>query len=200
MVRNYAVIEDVRDRILDATDRLLARYGYKKMTVEDLATEVGIGKGSIYLHFSSKEDVVLSQIDRLIERLKERLEEIGNSPSNAPQRLREMLITRVMYRFDQVSHYGQGLNDLLAAIRPQLLARRRRYFEEEAAILASVVEEGQKQELFRVADAMNTARLMLVATNSLLPYSLSTAELGQRAEILEQITQLADLLLVGLLK
>jgi AcrR family transcriptional regulator len=200
MVRNYVVIEDARDRILDATDRLLARYGYKKMTVEDLAAEVGIGKGSIYLHFSSKEDVVLSQIDRLIERLKERLEEIGRSPASAPDRLREMLITRVMYRFDQVSHYGQSLNDLLAAIRPQLLARRRRYFEEEAAILATVVEEGVQQSLFEVADAMNTARLLLVATNSLLPYSLSTAELGRRSEILVQITGLADLLVVGVLK
>src|SRR6187397_2922070 len=43
-----------RDAILDATDRLLARYGYKKMTIDDLAHEVGIGKGSVYLHFSSK--------------------------------------------------------------------------------------------------------------------------------------------------
>ena len=48
-----------REAILDATDRLLARYGYKKMTIEDLAREVGIGKGSVYLHFPSKEEIAL---------------------------------------------------------------------------------------------------------------------------------------------
>ena len=67
----------VKDAILDATDRLLARYGYRKMTVEDIASEAGIGKGTIYLHFSSKEEVVLSHVDRIVDRLKERLREIG---------------------------------------------------------------------------------------------------------------------------
>ena len=42
-----------REAILDATDLLLSRSGFKKMTIEDLAREVGIGKGSIYLHFES---------------------------------------------------------------------------------------------------------------------------------------------------
>ena len=59
-----------RDAILLATDRLLARYGYKKMTIDDLANEVGIGKGSVYLHFSSKEEIALSHIDGIIEKLK----------------------------------------------------------------------------------------------------------------------------------
>ena len=61
----------MRDAILDATDKLLARYGYKKMTVDDLAQEVGIGKGSVYLHSSCKEEIALSYIDRIIDRLKQ---------------------------------------------------------------------------------------------------------------------------------
>jgi len=71
--------ETVRDAILDATNRLLARFGYRKMTVEDIAAEAGIGKGTVYLHFSSKEEVVLSHVDRLVDRLKERLREISGS-------------------------------------------------------------------------------------------------------------------------
>ena len=71
--------EAVKEAILDATDRLLARYGYRKMTVEDIAMEAGIGKGTIYLHFSSKEEVVLSHVDRIVERVKIRLKEIANS-------------------------------------------------------------------------------------------------------------------------
>src|SRR5437763_1237801 len=43
-------------RILDAADRLLARYGYQKMTVDDLAREAGIGKGTVYLSFPGKSE------------------------------------------------------------------------------------------------------------------------------------------------
>ena len=36
-MRSVATREDIRDLILDATDRLLSSRGYKKMTMEDLA-------------------------------------------------------------------------------------------------------------------------------------------------------------------
>ena len=132
--------EEVREAILDAVDRLLARYGYRKMTMDDIAQEVGIGKGTIYLHFASKEEVTLSHVDRIVERLKERLWAIARSEAAAGVRLRLMLLTRVLFRFDSVQHYTQSLNDLLAAVRPTLLARRARYFEEEARVFANKVE------------------------------------------------------------
>jgi len=136
--------EAVKDAILDATDRLLARFGYRKMTVEDIAAEAGIGKGSIYLHFSSKEEVVLSHIDRIVDRLKERLKEIARSDATAADRLRLMLLTRVLFRFDSIQHYTQSLNDLLAALRPGLLRRRAQYFEAEAQIFAEVLADGSR--------------------------------------------------------
>src|SRR5918993_5478952 len=124
--------EEVHEAILDATDQLLARYGYRKMTMDDIAQEVGIGKGTIYLHFASKEEVTLSHVDRIVERLKERLRKIARSDATAAERLRSMLLTRVLFRFDSIQHYTQSLNDLLAALRPGLLARRALYFEAEA--------------------------------------------------------------------
>src|SRR6478672_7906391 len=133
-----------RDAILDATDRLLARYGYKKMTIDDLAADVGIGKGSVYLHFTSKEEIALSHIDRIVERLKEKLQAIAAAENtSAAKRLKKMLITRVLFRFDSVQHYTMNLNDLLAALRPQVLARRKNYFADEAKIFAGVIAAGQ---------------------------------------------------------
>ena len=193
------VREEVREAILDATDRLLARYGYRKMTVEDIAREAGIGKGTVYLHFPSKEEVVLSRVDRMVERLKERLWAVARSDADAAIRLRLMLLTRVLYRFDSVQHYTQSLNDLLAALRPNLLARRVRYFDEEAQIFAEVLNEGRDAGEFVFGDALTTAYALLHATNSLLPYSLSTTELGEREEVKERTTQIADLVLHGLL-
>ncbi len=187
-----------RDAILDATDRLLTRYGYKKMTIDDLAQEVGIGKGSIYLYFSSKEEIALSHIDRIIERLKRNLRVIAERQSSVDERLREMLIERVLYRFDSVQHYTKSLNDLLSYVRPQLLERRKRYFEEEARILADVIAEGQKSEHFAKGDPVDLARTLVWGTNSLLPYSLSAVELGDRAEIADRTHKTAELLIRGL--
>jgi len=187
-----------RDAILDATDRLLARYGYKKMTIDDLAHEVGIGKGSVYLHFSSKEEIVLSHIDRIIERLKGRLREIAEKRSGVERRLGDMLVERVIYRFDSVQHYTQSLNDLLSHVRPKLLERRKRYFDEESRIFSAVIVEGQAAGVFAAGDPADLAQTLLNATNSLLPYSLSTAELGERADIEKRTRKIAAVLIRGL--
>ena len=191
--------EAVRESILDATDRLLARYGYRKMTVDDIAGEAGIGKGTIYLHFSSKEEVVLCHIDRIVERLKERLKEIASSQAAVAEKLRRMLLTRVLFRFDSIQHYTQSLNDLLAALRPGLLSRRAKYFEAEAQIFADVLTEGRKSGAFDFDDTHATAHALLQATNGLLPYSLSTTELGEREEVEQRATDVANLMLHGLL-
>src|SRR5215204_4866337 len=167
----------VKDSILDATDRLLARFGYRKMTVEDIAVEAGIGKGTIYLHFSSKEEVVLSHIDRIVERLQERLREIARSDQTAAERLRLMLLTRVLFRFDSIQHYTQSLNDLLAALRPSLLKRRAQYFEAEAQIFAEGLTAGRQSGGFSFQGEHSSAHARLQATNGLLPYSWSTSEL-----------------------
>ena len=189
----------IRDSILDATDRLLARYGYRKMTVEDIAVEAGIGKGTIYLHFSSKEEVVLSHIDRIVERLKERLREIAGSDATAAERLRLMLMTRVLFRFDSVQHYTQSINDLLAALRAGFLARRAHYFEAEAQIFAEVLRAGREAGEFSFDDEHATAHALLQATNGLLPYSLSTSELGSRREVSQRVADVAELILRGVI-
>src|SRR3954468_8267845 len=92
--------KNLPDRILDAADRLLARYGYQKMTIDDLAREVGIGKGTVYLHFRSKEEIVLFRVDRVVQRMVERLLGIAESDAGPEEKVRMMLLERVMFRFD----------------------------------------------------------------------------------------------------
>ena len=110
-----------------------------------------------------------------------------------------MLLTRVMFRFDSIQHYTQSLNDLLSALRPGLLARRAVYFDAEAQIFADVLVNGRQSGEFEFDDEQLTAHAMLQATNGLLPYSLSTTELGERQEVEQRASDVAALILRGLL-
>jgi AcrR family transcriptional regulator len=45
------------DRILDSARDLLLRWGYRRVTVGDIAGRAGVGKGTIYLHWRSREEL-----------------------------------------------------------------------------------------------------------------------------------------------
>lgn len=187
-----------REAILDATDLLLARNGFKKMTIEDLANEVGIGKGSVYLHFTSKDEIALSHIDRIIERVKLSLDATAKGPGKVEPRIKKMMTDRVLIRFDSVQHYSQSLSELLAHLRTKLMERRKRYFDEEARIFATLLEEGKRNGEFEFRNTLETARAVIDATNALLPFSLSAQELGERNEVEKKVKLIADLVLNGI--
>jgi AcrR family transcriptional regulator len=191
--------KNLPDRILDAADRLLARSGYQRMTIDDLAREVGIGKGTVYLHFRSKEEIVLSRVDRVVSRLLKELAGIAKSSATPEAKIRSMLLLRVMFRFDSVQHYTESISEVLRALRSGLLERHQKHFEQEARVFAKVLKEGQDAGVFQKAPALGTARVLLVATNSLLPFSLSTQELGSRREVENNCKEVADILVAGLL-
>lgn len=193
-----SIRHSVRDRILDATEVLLARYGYRKMSMGDLARESGVGRGTLYLHFSGKEDIALSSIDRLVERLVSELRVIAGGGAAPSVRMRALLVRRVTYRLQHLHQDSASLDQLFAAIRPAYLGRRQRYLNLEAEVLAGVLAEGARAGEFEVSDPLETARSLLIATNALLPYGLSPAELGQAAAVRADAVRIAELLVRGL--
>src|SRR5439155_18055211 len=52
------------DRILDALAALIARWGYGKTTVDDIAREAGVAKGTVYLHWPTKGAMLHALIER----------------------------------------------------------------------------------------------------------------------------------------
>ncbi len=55
-------------QILDVAASLLLRHGYRRVTVDDVASAAGIGKGTIYLHWRSREDLFTAVFGREILR------------------------------------------------------------------------------------------------------------------------------------
>jgi AcrR family transcriptional regulator len=58
-----------RERILDAAMRHFAERGYRGTRVEDIATEVGVAKGTVFLDFGSKEGLFLEAFKRAVSML-----------------------------------------------------------------------------------------------------------------------------------
>ncbi|MDC0674390.1 TetR/AcrR family transcriptional regulator [Nannocystis radixulma] len=61
------------DRILDAAGVLLLRLGYRKVTIEDVAKQADVGKGTVYLHWRSKEQLFTALVLRTSMELTEEL-------------------------------------------------------------------------------------------------------------------------------
>lgn len=104
------------DRILRVAADLLLRWGYKRVTVEDIAERAEVGKGTVYLHWSSKDDVFVTLLHREVHRL---LDELATLIREHP---REVMLHRA---FRCV--FGYVLNRPLLQVflggNPELLGR-----------------------------------------------------------------------------
>src|ERR1700694_4233456 len=60
--------------ILQAAEEVLTEKGYYETSVDEIAARVGIAKGTVYLHFPRKEDLVIAILERNTQRLLELVE------------------------------------------------------------------------------------------------------------------------------
>ena len=64
------------DAIVQTVNRLLAEKGFEAMTVDEVASSVGIAKASLYKHFPSKEDLAAAAMVRVMQRAQAFLREL----------------------------------------------------------------------------------------------------------------------------
>ncbi len=192
-----APVDSDREIILRAACALFERYGYKKTTIDDIAHESGVGKGSVYLRFASKEEIGLAWLASLHAGVWDASIAAcdGLPPSLG---LRKYLVQRVLSRFDIFDRHHRSMDEAVASLWPHVEEKRRAYHEREAAHIVTMIEKGIEVGLFRSTDALTDARSMVQATNSLLPYSVRPDYLGDRSAVADKATKLADLLVRGI--
>jgi DNA-binding transcriptional regulator YbjK len=188
-----------RDAILDAAERTLQRFGYRKMSIDDVAKAAGVGKSTIYLHFKDKADVALSSLERTMTRAQEVMRAIAKESGDPAERLKRMLEVRVMAVVGAVQHYHEGLDELFAAIRNEYMTRRREHYLREIEILSPVLLEGRENGAFAFESEFDCANVLLLCTSSMLPYSLSVREMGTPEKIEAWLHKIIDLNLNGLM-
>ena len=76
--------------ILDAALQVFGQYGYRRTSMDDIAREAGIGKGTIYLSFASKEEVFQALSQRLAQRMLADAEAASRRPGTTADKLAAM--------------------------------------------------------------------------------------------------------------
>ena len=77
--------------ILQAAEEVLVEKGYYEMSMDEIAARVGIAKGTVYLHFSSKEDLVVTLFERDVQKFVEMVETTVSSGLTAREKLEAIL-------------------------------------------------------------------------------------------------------------
>ncbi|HEY7340255.1 MAG TPA: TetR/AcrR family transcriptional regulator [Ktedonobacterales bacterium] len=77
--------------ILQATSEVLIEKGYDAMSMEEVASRIGISRAAIYLHFPSKEDLVLALLQRGVESSAEQLDLILAEASSPREKVRMII-------------------------------------------------------------------------------------------------------------
>ena len=60
-----------REQILNCAQTLFATKGYANTTIDDLLSSLGIAKGTLYYHFTGKDEILRAIIDRVADRVTE---------------------------------------------------------------------------------------------------------------------------------
>lgn len=106
---------EVREKeILEKSDHLFRERGFKQVTMDDIARELGMSKKTVYKYFDNKKQLILTNISRQIEQEKNQLCELKDSSIDAIEELVQ-LIKHIMKMFDQTN---PGLFDELRRFYP----------------------------------------------------------------------------------
>lgn len=79
-----------RAEILEAALRVFGQYGYRRTSVDDIAREAGIAKGTVYLSFTSKEEVFQALARHLSQQMLTGAEAASRRPGTTADKLAAM--------------------------------------------------------------------------------------------------------------
>ena len=151
------------DRILDAAEEVLTRYGPQKTTVVDVARALGVSHGSVYRHFASKAELRDAVTERWLDRVSTPLAKIVAEDSPAPQRLRKWF-DRLIATKRQKARAEPELFATYHAIFAQSRDVVRAHVDHLAGQVSAIVADGIRRGEFADVDPAATGRAIFYAT------------------------------------
>lgn len=159
------VTDERKVQILNAAEEVFSRKGFDEARMDDIALETGLSKGTLYLYFKSKDDLIIAILDRIFQREFKQL---------AHLKLEDMSATQAIWTLTELTskdilglmHLIPVVYEFLAlAFRNKYVQRAlqnylNRYFE----ILVPLIQRGIDSGEFRPVEAREVA----IATGAII--------------------------------
>jgi AcrR family transcriptional regulator len=191
------LVENREEVILNAAKTLFQKFGFEKTTMDEIAQEAGIAKGSVYLDFPSKHDILISLIRQLMgQRLAEIQETIANTPQEQPRLdLLQFLMTRHAINVYDTAQESALNPEVMALTRIHMKEKCMDYFLAMRQNVANLIQEAMNRKEMPKGDAARQTELFMLGFSSVMPpYHRNCT----REQHLHNIEDLISLLIAGL--
>jgi AcrR family transcriptional regulator len=166
------IVQEFRiQSIQEATARVVARLGLDGASMQAIAEEAGIAKGTIYLYFKDRLDLLERTASSTLDELLEEMETVFASPGPFPGQLRR-LIEGIFHFFEQRRHFFR----LYLAVRypdqdPDEMRQKRPqkpHYQRFLSRLADLLEAAMERGEVRRGEAAPLALFLSEGINAIL--------------------------------
>ncbi len=160
--------EEKKKTILNAARAVFARKGIASAKMEDVSVEAGIGKGTIYEYFRSKDDIFFALFEQMKIELHRRIFEVDRTLP--PREKLHLLIRSALLAFEQWRDFGYILLDFWAMHKGGSSTRIRfdEIYDDARSILSALIREGIKTGDFKKVNPANAASAIIAIFDGLL--------------------------------
>jgi AcrR family transcriptional regulator len=160
--------------ILDAASRVFAARPFHEVLIDSIASDAGIGKGTIYRYFETKEDLYFATVVHVMEGLAAELERASRAEVSAARKL-EAIATLILARFWERRYLLPFFqrDERFPALEVELIKRR----EPLLRVVQEAILAGIERREFRGIDARIGADLFLGMVRSMNLFHHSTDRL-----------------------
>lgn len=175
---------------------MFIRYGFKKTTVEDISRDAGIGKGTVYLHFKDKEEILAAVVLEICQDSLLRLQKTMSEASTATQALLNFFKCKceIVNELNAKSEANwESINE--AAKVPAVEKLRIDHISLERKLLEEVLAAGVKQGEFRLSNIQDVSLIIATTIDAII----ASARSPGGVEFFEQrVGAFADILFQGI--
>lgn len=157
------VVKDAQERrneILDAAEELFVTRGYDHTSTNDILEKVGIARGTLYYHFSSKEEILNAMIDRINESLIARAERVAKD-------LSVPVVDRIVMTIASFKVNSEIGNEIIEQVHKPQNALLHQKMQQSlltgvVPILTKLVREGIDQGIFHLEYPEETVEMLIL--------------------------------------
>lgn len=183
-----------RKQILCAAERLFKHYGFGKTTVADIARAAGVGVGTVYLEFSSKDTIIAELTFQSHAGVLEAMRKAAAGPGAHAERLRRMLDQRIK-RLLRLARDGQHGMDLVECACAAARSAYERFRAQEEELVTELLSAACAAGEFTVDSPRSAARVILRLHDS---FAHSAARDGTLKHLRRELATAHELILLGL--